>query len=132
MDGLESMNIWEIIDVPERAHLVDSKLVLNVKTDTNGIPYKFKAQFCAHGFSQRKGVDYTEIFTLVVPCNAIQTILVITAKLDWELDSIDVKQAYLNTDLEHNIYLKPPEGANVPPGKVYKLVKSLYGLKQSG
>ena len=73
-----------------------------------------------------------EIFALVVPCDAIQTILVIAAKLDWELDSIDVKQAYLNTDLEHDIYLKPPEGANVLPGKVYKLVKSLYRLKQSG
>ena len=58
-----------------------------------------------------------EIFALVVPRDAIWMILVIAAKLDWELDSIDVKQAYINTRLEHNIYLKPPEGTNTPPGK---------------
>ncbi|CCF52923.1 hypothetical protein NDA11_001978 [Ustilago hordei] len=132
MEGLKSMNIWGIVDKPTNAHLVDSKLVLNIKTDANGIPYKFKARFCAHGFSQREGLDYMEIFTLVVPHAAIQTVLVIATKLDWELNSIDVKQAYLNAKLEHEIYLKPLEGANVQVGKVYKLIKSLYSLKQSG
>lgn len=43
MEGLESMSIWEVVDMPQKAHLVDSRLVLNVKTDANGIPYKFKA-----------------------------------------------------------------------------------------
>ncbi|KAJ1591234.1 hypothetical protein NDA11_007419 [Ustilago hordei] len=100
LEGLKSMNISEVINMPPKAHLIDSKLVLNVKMDVNRVPYKFKAQ--------------------------------LSAKLDWELDSIDIKQAYINARLEHNIYLKPPEGTNAPPGKVYKLLKSLYGLKQSG
>ncbi|KAJ1038091.1 hypothetical protein NDA10_000401 [Ustilago hordei] len=132
MDGLESMNIWETVDRLEGVNLVDSKLVLQVKTDASNVPYKFKARFCAHGFSQREGIDYDEIFTPVVPRDAIWTLLVITASFDWELNSIDVMQAYLNTELHHHIYLKPPEGAKVPANKVYKLVKSLYGLKQSG
>jgi hypothetical protein len=68
----------------------------------------------------------------VVPQDAIRTILAIAAQQDWELDSIDVTQAYLNASLHHEVYLKPPEGADVPEGKVYKLVKGLYGLKQSG
>ncbi|CCF48104.1 hypothetical protein NDA11_004161 [Ustilago hordei] len=51
---------------------------------------------------------------------------------DWEADSIDVKQAYLNLNLHHNIYLKPPISTKVHPGKVFKLIKGLYGLKQSG
>lgn len=132
MEGLQSMKIWEIADKPHNVHLVDSKLVLNVKTDANGIPYKFKACFCAQGFSQQEGLDYMEIFTPVVPRDTIQTILVITAKFNWELDSIDVQQAYLNAKLEHEIFLKPLAGANVLPRKVYRLNKSLYGLKQSG
>ncbi|SYW75361.1 uncharacterized protein UBRO2_00596 [Ustilago bromivora] len=132
MDGLESMQIWETIDRPEGATLVDSKLVLQVKTDANNIPYKFKARFCVHGFSQREGIDYDEIFTPVVPKDAIQMLLTITARFNWEIDSIDVTQAYLNADLHHHIYLKPLEGAEVPAGKVYKLDKSLYRLKQPG
>ena len=131
MDGLESMNIWETVDRLEGANLVDSKLVLQVKTDANNIPYKFKARFCAHGFSQREGINYDEIFTPLVPRDAIRTLLVIAARFDWEINSIDVTQAYLNADLHHSIYLKLPEGAEVLASKVYKLIKSLYGLKQS-
>ncbi|KAJ1599282.1 hypothetical protein NDA14_005982 [Ustilago hordei] len=59
-------------------------------------------------------------------------VLVIATKFDWEVDSINIKQAYLNASLNHNIYLKPLEGVNMAPGKAYKLLKSLYGLKQSG
>ena len=40
--------------------------------------------------------------------------------------------AYLNSTLKHVIYMKPPEGAKVPKGKAYQVVKGLYGLKQSG
>ncbi|KAJ1038635.1 hypothetical protein NDA14_007769 [Ustilago hordei] len=131
MDGLESMHIWETVDKPNDTKLVDSKLVLQVKTNANNVPYKFKTRFCAHGFSQKKGIDFDEIFTLVVPRDTIQTILTIAARSNWEIDSINVTQAYLKADLHHGIYLKPPEGAEVPDGKVYKLIKSLYGLKQS-
>ncbi|SAM79905.1 uncharacterized protein UBRO_20569 [Ustilago bromivora] len=132
MDGLESMHIWETVDKPKDMNLVDSKLVLQVKTNANHVPYKFKARFCAHSFSQKEGIEFDEIFTLVVPRDTIQTILMIVARSDWEIDSIDITQAYLNADLHHDIYLKLLEGTEVPDGKVYKLIKSLYGLKQSG
>ncbi|SAM86010.1 uncharacterized protein UBRO_21019 [Ustilago bromivora] len=85
-----------------------------------------------NGFSQRSGIDYDKIFAPVVPQDAIHTILSIAARQDWELDSIDVTQAYLNASLHHEVYLKPPKGADIPKGKVYKLIKGLYGLKQSG
>ncbi|KAJ1028282.1 hypothetical protein NDA13_003725 [Ustilago tritici] len=51
MDGLESMHIWEIMDWPKDTNLMDSKLVPQVKTDANNIPYKFKARFFVHSFS---------------------------------------------------------------------------------
>ncbi|KAJ1594810.1 hypothetical protein NDA11_005710 [Ustilago hordei] len=132
MDGLASMHIWETVDWPTNMNLIDLKLVLQVKTDTNSIPYKFKARFCMCGFSQKEGIDFDKIFTLVVPRDAILAILTIAAKYDWEVDSIDITQVYLNADLHHNVYLKLPEGVEVLAGKVYKLLKSLYGLKQSG
>ncbi|KAJ1042856.1 hypothetical protein NDA10_000805 [Ustilago hordei] len=45
MDGLESMHIWETVDWPKDMNLMDSKLVLQVKTDASNVPYKFKARF---------------------------------------------------------------------------------------
>lgn len=132
LEGLEAMGTWEVVNRPPGVNIVDSKMVLKVKTDANLKPTKFKARFVARGFSQREGLDFEEIFAPTVPLEAIRGILQLAAVHDWEVDSIDVTQAYLNSRLHHDVYLKPPDSANLPPGKVYKLVKGLYGLKQSG
>lgn len=50
----------------------------------------------------------------------------------WHIHCTDFEQAYLNGTLDHDVYMKPPEGIQAPPGKVFKIVKGLYGLKQSG
>ncbi|CCF48133.1 uncharacterized protein UHOR_12826 [Ustilago hordei] len=106
--------------------------VLKIKMDANLIPMKYKARLVAQGFMQREGIDYTEIFAPVAPIQSIRGVLAIAAMRDWEVDSIDVKQAYLNSSLHHDVYLKPPIGTKVLPGKVLKLMKGLYSLKQSG
>ena len=51
---------------------------------------------------------------------------------NWEVHQLDITMAYLNSTLNHVIYMKPPEGAKVPTGKAYRVIKGLYGLKQSG
>ena len=53
---------------------------------------------------------------------------------DWEIKHVDVKSAYLNAPLEETIYMKPPQGVLKPgqEGKVLRLLKGLYGLKQAG
>lgn len=51
--------------------------------------------------------------------------------LDYECDQVDIKGAFLNGDIDKEIFICPPEGSNVPATSVLKLKKSLYGLKQS-
>ncbi|UTT94482.1 hypothetical protein NDA17_005304 [Ustilago hordei] len=80
----------------------------------------------------KEGIDYTKIFAPVVPIQSIRGVLAVAAVQNWEVDLIDIKQAYLNSSLQHNVYLRPLVGAEVPQGKVLKLIKGLYGLKQSG
>ncbi|KAJ1578409.1 hypothetical protein NDA11_005594 [Ustilago hordei] len=132
LDGLEAMGTWEIVDLPKGANTVDTRWVLKIKTDANLVPTKFKAQLVARGFTQREGIDYTEVFAPVAPIQSIRGVIAVAAVRDWEMDSIDVKQAYLNSTIHHDVYLKPPVGIEIPPGKVLKVVKGLYGLKQSG
>ena len=126
------MGTWEVTDLPIGMNTVDTKWVLKVKTDANLVPTKFKARLIARGFTQRKGVDYTKIFAPVAPIQSIRGVLAVAAMQDWEVDSIDIKQAYLNSNLQHDVYLKPPVGTKMPLGKVLKLINGLYGLKQSG
>ena len=64
----------------------------------------------------------------------IQVILANAATQDWEIEHVDVKSVYLNVMLKETIYMKPPQGVLKPgeEGKVCRLVKGLYGLKQAG
>ncbi len=132
--GLEAMGTWEVADLPTGANTVDTKWVLKIKTDADMVPTKYKARLVARGFTQREGIDYEEVFAPVAPMDAVRGVLALAAIHDWEVDCIDVAQAYLNSTLHHEVYLKPPEGfsSHVPQGKALKLIKGLYGLKQSG
>ncbi|UTT93160.1 hypothetical protein NDA17_007503 [Ustilago hordei] len=84
------------------------------------------------GFTQREGIDYQETFSPVAPLGAIRAILALAVQNNWEVHALDITMAYLNSTLKEAIYMKLPEGSGVAPGKVYKVVKGLYGLKQSG
>ncbi|SOV03502.1 uncharacterized protein UDID_18691 [Ustilago sp. UG-2017a] len=110
LNGLEAMGTWEMTDLPRGMNTVDTQWVLKIKTDANLVPTKYKARLVVRGFTQREGLDYTEIFVPVAPIQAIRGVLAIAAVRDWEVDSIDVKQAYLNSSLHQDVYLKPPVG----------------------
>jgi len=65
--------------------------------------------------------------------DSIHLLLAIAARFDWEIHQMDVKNAYLNGNLKENIYLQEPKGfENENNGNIWHLLKSLYGLKQSG
>ena len=64
--------------------------------------------------------------------SAIRALLSLAVEHDWEVQQLDITMAYLNSTLKHMIYMKPPEGAKVPEGKAYRVIKGLYGLRQSG
>ncbi|SPC62380.1 related to retrotransposon protein [Ustilago sp. UG-2017b] len=132
LDGLEAMGTWEIVDVPPNTRLVDSKIVLRLKLDADGIPVRHKARLVARGFTQREGIDFEETFAPVALLSAIRALLSLAVERNWEVHQLDITMAYLNSMLNHVIYMKPPEGAKVPNGKAYRVVKGLYGLKQSG
>jgi hypothetical protein len=96
----------------------------------------YKAPLVAQGFSQVPGVDYFDTFAPVTHLALIRSILALAASEDPEIHQIDIKSTYLNgelTEREHTYMCQPP-GYKAPNsnGKVYHLLKTLYGLKQSG
>jgi hypothetical protein len=78
-------------------------------------------------------VDYDETFAPMVNMKPIRTIILIAANHGWKLFQLDVKNAFLHGDLEEDVYKDIPPGFNSreTKGKVCKMKKSLYGLKQS-
>ena len=104
-----------------------------MKTDENSAQMRYKARLVVKGFGQKKGVDFEDIFSPVVKMSSIRVVLGLAAKLNLEVEQLDVKTAFLHGNLEEEIYMEQPEGFKVP-GKedfVCRLRKSLYGLKQA-
>ena len=87
----------------------------------------------AQGYSQQQGVDYNEVFAPVTRANSIRVILSIANAMSMEIHQMDVKTAFLNGNLDEEIYIKQPKGFvdTKNPDYVCKLQKSLYGLKQA-
>jgi hypothetical protein len=88
---------------------VDSKWVLHIKCDGQGLISRFKARLVTKGFMQIPGQDFTYMFALVARWESICVLLAIVAMYDWELRQVDVKTAFLNGPLEEEIYMNKPD-----------------------
>jgi hypothetical protein len=124
---------WKLIERPKNATLIKTKWVFKRKRDVNGKLLRHKARLVAKGFTQIKGEDYDETFAPVVRPTSVRILLSIAAILDYGILQVDIKTAFLNGELNEDIYIEQPEGSIHEGNKnmVCKLNKALYGLKQA-
>jgi len=129
MESLRKNDTWEEVDQPARK-IVDSKWVFKVKLKADGTVERYKARVVGKGFSQQPGVDYDETYAPVARYDSFRLLTAIAAWHGWIPQQMDVKSAFLYGILKETIYMRLPEGYQTP-GKVAKLRKCIYGLKQS-
>ena len=133
MESMRSNQVWELVDLPKGRKAIGNKWVLKIKRKADGTIDKYKARLVVKGYTQRLILDYEETFSPVVRFTSIRLILAIVASMDLELHQMDVKTAFLNGDLEEEIYMQQPIGFvnEGQENKVCRLLMSIYGLKQS-
>lgn len=86
----------------------------------------------ALGNEQKYQTDYNETFTLIAKMTTVHTILALAASQSWLLFHMDVKNAFLQSDLKEEVYMQLPLGLIDPSrNSAYRLRWSLYGLKQA-
>ena len=135
-DNMLKHDVFKLIKRTSRMKTLKSKLVLKLKeTEMMGL-FKYKARLVIKGFLQRVGIDYNETYAPVVQMHFLRLMLSYLALLDYEIHTGDITAAFLNAFLKEDINLEIPDGYPLPKNTnpkdyVLKLLKTLYGLKQS-
>ena len=145
INALIENSTWELVELPAGRRAIGSCWVFLVKRQANGEIERYKARLVARGDNQRPGVDYDQVFAPTARLAALWSILALAALAGEHIESIDISNAYLNGELEnlngelekeHDVYMRQLEGfqRHGPNGEqwVCRLIKGLYGLKQSG
>ncbi|CAM8962682.1 unnamed protein product [Rhodiola kirilowii] len=110
MNSLNENKTMILVDKPENKRIVKCKWFFRIKDGiTDSDPPRYKARLVAKGFTQKEGVDCTEIFSPVVKFKTKRIMLVILAMYDLELDQLDVKTAFLHGVLDETIYMEQPQ-----------------------
>lgn len=150
---------WKLVDRPESATVIGSRVVLRNKHREDGTLERRKARIVARGFAQRPGVDFDATFAPVARMESIRTLMAVAAEKGMTVQQLDVTTAYLNGILKEKILMELPrniqgglrilasdlsEGRDVQVkakqtleamqggDKVCLLNKAIYGLKQAG
>ena len=133
MESMKSNDVWDLVELPKDRKPVGCWWVFKRKMDAYDRIERYKARLVAQGFSQRKGLDYDELFSPVIRFKSVRTLIAISFQKGLKLHQLDVTTAFLNGHFEEEVYMRQPEGF-VVEGKVHlvcRLKHSLYGLKQS-
>lgn len=133
LNAFKANNAWELVDKPSNKNIVKNKWVFKIKKDQNGDIATYRARLVAKGFTQKYGIDYLETYSPVIRFSNLRLLLAMTAELNLETVHLDVETAFLNGDIDEDIYMSQPEGFEEPgfENKVCLLKKAIYGLKQS-
>jgi transposase InsO family protein len=132
IQSIEANDTWELINLPPGAKAIGVKWIFKTKYNEKGHIEKHKARLVAKGYSQKHGIDYSEVFAPVARWDTIRAILSLAAYEGWCVFQLDVKSAFLHGELVEDVYIEQPLGYRKDNNnQVYKLKKALYGLRQA-
>nr|GEX00098.1 ribonuclease H-like domain, reverse transcriptase, RNA-dependent DNA polymerase [Tanacetum cinerariifolium] len=133
LDSINRNNTWVLTTLPTGHKAIGLKWVFKTKKDANGNIIKHKARLVAKGYIQEHGIDFEEVFVPVARIETIRLLLAIAANNKWEVHHLDVKSAFLHGELKEEVYVTQPKGFTKKgnDGKVYRLIKALYDLRQA-
>ena len=134
-NSLKENSTFTLTQLPKGKNVIGGRWVYTVKQSGSNEAI-YKARYVAKGYSQTKDIDYYETYAPTTKMTSVRALMQLAAQNNYIVHQMDVKTAYLNAPIDCDIYLEQAKGYEVlcenDEPLVYKLNKSLYGLKQSG
>ena len=133
LSSIECNGTWSLVPRPSKRKVIGVRWVFKSKFHADGSLDKHKARLVVKGYAQRIGIDFDETFAPTARITSIRVVLALAGHHGWPIYQMDVKSAFLNGDLQEEVYVEQPPGFLIA-GKqdmVYMLHKALYGLKQA-
>lgn len=103
MKSLQDNHTFKLVKLPKSKRVIKNHWVYRLKQDVNAPIPKYNARLVVKGFSQKKRVEFDEIFAPVVKILSIRVVLALLASLDLEIEQMDVKTTFLHDNLEEEI-----------------------------
>jgi hypothetical protein len=133
LENFERNQVWTLVELPRDVNIIGTKWIFKNKQREDGEVVRNKACLVAQGFSQVEGIDFRDTFSPIAYLEYIRILLAFIASKGFKLYQMDVKIVFLNGVIQEEVFVRQPPGfGNLKyPNRVYKLSKTLYGLKQA-
>ncbi|CAN0482629.1 unnamed protein product, partial [Discosporangium mesarthrocarpum] len=131
LTGLQSANAFSLAELPPGRKAVGVKWVFKWKTEEMGIVTRAKARLVAKGFRQKSGIYYFETFAPTPASSTVRLLAAIANECDLEMIHLDAEQAFIQADIDAEVYVRLPPGCGALTNTIVRLNRALYGCKQS-
>jgi hypothetical protein len=114
MDSIIGDKMWILVDLPLSSTHIGCKWIFRRKLKVDGTIEKFKVMLVAKGFKQKEGLDYFDTYAPVAKIATIRTLITLASIYKFDIYQMDVKTAFLNGELEEEIYMHQSKGFVLP------------------
>nr|GEY44482.1 zinc finger, CCHC-type [Tanacetum cinerariifolium] len=132
MDSIMGNNTWVLTDLPPGCRPLGCKWIFKRKLKVDGTVEKFKARLVIHGFKQKSGIDYFDTYALVARISNIRLLIAMASIHSLIIHQMDVKTAFLNEELEEEVYMNQPLGFILPGNENKEFLSSRFSMKDTG
>ena len=110
MTTLHSNGTWDLVPLPPRKSIVSYRWIYIVKVGPDGQVDRLKTCLVAKGYTQVYALDYSDTFSFIAQMSSVRLFLSIAAMHHWPLYQLDMKNVFLHSELQKEIYMEQPPG----------------------
>ncbi|GJX02653.1 zinc finger, CCHC-type containing protein [Tanacetum coccineum] len=137
IDSIMGNNTWVLVDLPPGCKPLGCKWIFKRKLKVDGTIEKFKARLVIQGFRQKSGIDYFDTYAPVARISTIRLLIAMASLHNLIIHQMDVKTAFLNGELDEEVYKNQPQGFIMPNNEnkvdlTKEFLSSRFSMKDMG